>query len=234
MELPMLPFSTALNESELLASQRSESSTSTSATTTKEKKKKKKLQLKAPTQERSKQTVNTLITSCSQILREEGFFGVTTDKVAKLAGISIGSLYQFFGNKESVVSAVVQNALEKDMNLFSSKINDLRVLNPNEKKEALLRLMIEIFENDMELKNKMIPIQNYLLEPMWVNNYIDFFVKNIAKALDAEKNPQALVRINIFVSSFFGLIQNFIQQNKKLSSDAEYLRQVLALYNQYL
>lgn len=234
MELPMLPFSTALNESELLASQRSDSSTSTSATTTKEKKKKKKLQLKAPTQERSKQTVNTLIASCSQILREEGFFGVTTDKVAKLAGISIGSLYQFFGNKESVVSAVVQNALEKDMNLFSSKINDLRVLNPNEKKEALLRLMIEIFENDMELKNKMIPIQNYLLEPMWVNNYIDFFVKNIAKALDAEKNPQALVRINIFVSSFFGLIQNFIQQNKKLSSDAEYLRQVLALYNQYL
>ena len=230
----MLPFSTALNESELLASQRSESSTSTSATTTKEKKKKKKLQLKAPTQERSKQTVNTLITSCSQILREEGFFGVTTDKVAKLAGISIGSLYQFFGNKESVVSAVVQNALEKDMNLFSTKINDLRVLNPNEKKEALLRLMIEIFENDMELKNKMIPIQNYLLEPMWVNNYIDFFVKNIAKVLDAEKNPQALVRINIFVSSFFGLIQNFIQQNKKLSSDAEYLRQVLALYNQYL
>lgn len=230
----MLPFSTALNESELVASQKSESSTTTSTTVAKEKKKKKKLQLKAPTQERSKQTVNTLITSCSQILREEGFFGVTTDKVAKLAGISIGSLYQFFGNKESVVSAVVQNALEKDMNLFSSKINDLRVLNPNEKKEALLRLMIEIFENDMELKNKMIPIQNYLLEPMWVNNYIDFFVKNIAKALDAEKNPQSLVRINIFVSSFFGLIQNFIQQNKKLSSDAEYLRQVLALYNQYL
>lgn len=234
MEFPMLPFSTALNDSELMASQKTDSSSSTSASITKEKKKKKKLQLKAPTQERSKQTVNTLITSCSQILREEGFFGVTTDKVAKLAGISIGSLYQFFGNKESVVSAVVQNALEKDMNLFSSKINDLRVLNPNEKKEALLRLMIEIFENDMELKNKMIPIQNYLLEPIWVNNYIDFFVKNIAKALDAEKNPQALVRINIFVSSFFGLIQNFIQQNKKLSNDAEYLRQVLALYNQYL
>lgn len=228
----MLPFSSAVNESELLASQKTENFSV--APSPKEKKKKKKLQLKAPTQERSKQTVNTLITSCSQILREEGFFGVTNDKVAKLAGISIGSLYQFFGNKESVVSAVVQNALEKDMNLFSSKINDLRVLNPNEKKEALLRLMIEIFENDMELKNKMIPIQNYLLEPMWVNNYIDFFVKNIAKVLDAEKNPQALVRINIFVSSFFGLIQNFIQQNKKLSSDAEYLRQVLALYNQYL
>lgn len=232
MELTMLPFSTALNESELLASQKSESTPSSAKV--KEKKKKRKLQLKAPTQERSKQTVNTLINSCSQILREEGFFGVTTDKVAKLAGISIGSLYQFFGNKESVVSAVVQNALEKDMNLFSAKINDIRGLNPNEKKEALLRLMIEIFENDLELKTKMIPIQNYLLEPIWVNNYIDFFVKNIAKILDAEKNPQSLIRINIFVSSFFGLIQNFTQQNKKLSSDAGYLKQVLALYNQYL
>src|SRR5690606_27088448 len=96
MEFDMLPFNSALNEPELLAS------TPKSDSSQNPKKKKKKLQLKAPTQERSKQTVNTLVTSCSQILREEGFFGVTTDKVAKLAGISIGSLYQFFGNKESV------------------------------------------------------------------------------------------------------------------------------------
>lgn len=224
----MLPFNSALNEPELLAS------TPKSDSSQNPKKKKKKLQLKAPTQERSKQTVNTLVTSCSQILREEGFFGVTTDKVAKLAGISIGSLYQFFGNKESVVSAVVQNALEKDMTLFSSKLIELRALNNGQRKEAVLRLMIEIFENDMELKNKMIPIQNYLLEPTWVNNYIDFFVRNIARVLEAENNPTAQVRISIFVSSFFGLMQNFIQQNKKLSNDTEYLKQVLLLYNQYL
>lgn len=228
MEFDMLPFNSALTEPELLASnQKSENSQNP-------KKKKKKLQLKAPTQERSKQTVSTLVNSCSQILRDEGFFGVTTDKVAKLAGISIGSLYQFFGNKESVVSAVVQNALEKDMNLFSSKVTELRALNNGQRKEAILRLMIEIFENDMELKNKMIPIQNYLLEPIWVNNYIDFFVKNIAKVLEADNNPTAQIRISIFVSSFFGLMQNFIQQNKKLSNDTEYLKQVLALYNQYL
>lgn len=228
MEFDMLPFNSALNEPELLAS------TPKSDSSQNPKKKKKKLQLKAPTQERSKQTVNTLVTSCSQILREEGFFGVTTDKVAKLAGISIGSLYQFFGNKESVVSAVVQNALEKDMTLFSSKLIELRALNNGQRKEAVLRLMIEIFENDMELKNKMIPIQNYLLEPTWVNNYIDFFVRNIARVLEAENNPTAQVRISIFVSSFFGLMQNFIQQNKKLSNDTEYLKQVLLLYNQYL
>lgn len=207
---------------------------SSSSSPTQIKKQKKKLQLKAPTQARSKQTVSTLIHSCSQILRKEGFFGVTTDKVAKSAGISIGSLYQFFGNKESVVSAAIQNALEKDMALFSNKITEVRKLPSSEKKEALLKLMIEIFENDMELKNKMIPIQNYLLEPSWVNNYVDFFVKHIATTLDLDRNPVAQIKISILVSSFFGLIQNFIQQNKKLSDDAEYLKHTLALYQQYI
>lgn len=226
----MVPFSAAANDLQAISS----SSQDLKTNSAKEKKKKTKLQLKAPTQERSKQTVNTLINSCSQILRAEGFFGVTTDKVAKLAGISIGSLYQFFGNKESVVSAVIQNTLEKDMSLFASKIVDVKNLSVQDRKEVILKLMIEIFENDMELKNKMIPIQNYLLEPTWINNYIDFFVKNISKTLDMDKNPQAQIRISIFVSSFFGLIQNSIQQNKKISTDPEYLKQISALYIQYI
>lgn len=225
----MVPFSAASNDLQSISSSSQDIKTSS-----KEKKKKTKLQLKAPTQERSKQTVNTLINSCSQILRTEGFFGVTTDKVAKLAGISIGSLYQFFGNKESVVSAVIQNALEKDMSLFASKIVDVKALSIQDRKEVILKLMIEIFENDIELKNKMIPIQNYLLEPTWINNYIDFFVKNISKTLDMDKNPQAQIRISIFVSSFFGLIQNSIQQNKKISTDPEYLKQVSELYIHYI
>jgi AcrR family transcriptional regulator len=225
----MVPFSAASSDLQSISSSSQDIKTSS-----KEKKKKTKLQLKAPTQERSKQTVNTLINSCSQILRTEGFFGVTTDKVAKLAGISIGSLYQFFGNKESVVSAVIQNALEKDMSLFASKIVDVKALSIQDRKEVILKLMIEIFENDIELKNKMIPIQNYLLEPTWINNYIDFFVKNISKTLDMDKNPQAQIRISIFVSSFFGLIQNSIQQNKKISTDPEYLKQVSELYIHYI
>ena len=81
----------------------------TSEVNVKAKKSKTKLQLKAPTQERSRQTVATILEACERIMIREGFYGVTTDKIAKEAGVSIGSLYQFFGNKESVVSAFYTN-----------------------------------------------------------------------------------------------------------------------------
>lgn len=71
-------------------------------------KKKTKIQVKSPTQERSKQTVSSILEACARIISREGYFAVTTDKIAVEAGVSIGSLYQFFGNKESVVSALIK------------------------------------------------------------------------------------------------------------------------------
>ena len=94
---------------------------------TKAKKKKTKIQVKAPTQERSRQTVSTILNACSRILIREGFFGVTTDKIAKEAGVSIGSLYQFFGNKESVVSAVIHNLLDQDKQYMLKRFKELDI-----------------------------------------------------------------------------------------------------------
>lgn len=224
----MLPLNDVVSRTE------NEISSKSISTNPKEKKTKQKLQLKAPTQERSKQTVNTLIQSCTDLLRKEGFFGVTTDKVAKSAGISIGSLYQFFGNKESVVSAVIQHALEGDMQLFENKIKEFSLSQETNKKTYVIKTLIEIFENDLELKTKMLPIQNYLLEPTWINQYVQFFVKNISTFLSTENEQISEVKINIFVSSFLGLIQNLIQQNKKLSDEKDYLNYVIGLYSQFI
>ena len=41
------------------------------------------------------------------MLASEGLDAVTTNRVAELAGVSIGSLYQYFPNKEALVAAVV-------------------------------------------------------------------------------------------------------------------------------
>ncbi|RYF47165.1 MAG: TetR/AcrR family transcriptional regulator, partial [Cytophagaceae bacterium] len=43
-------------------------------------------------------------------------------KIAVEAGVSIGSLYQFFGNKESVVSALIKQLIEDDGHFFFEKM----------------------------------------------------------------------------------------------------------------
>jgi len=55
---------------------------------------------------RSQRTVDAILFAASQILRSEGPGAITTDRVARAAGVSIGSLYQYFANKEAILAAL--------------------------------------------------------------------------------------------------------------------------------
>lgn len=61
---------------------------------------------KAPRQARSRATVQAVVTAAARILGERGWAGFTTNAVAELAGVSIGSLYQYFPDKCALVDAV--------------------------------------------------------------------------------------------------------------------------------
>jgi len=55
---------------------------------------------KLPQQDRSKVTVEAILTAAAHILTEHGYDNTSTNRIAERAGVSIGSLYQYFPNKE--------------------------------------------------------------------------------------------------------------------------------------
>lgn len=63
---------------------------------------------KAASQERSRATVDALVEATARILVKEGFDKASTNHIAEVAGVSVGSLYQYFPTKESLVAAVVE------------------------------------------------------------------------------------------------------------------------------
>jgi AcrR family transcriptional regulator len=64
---------------------------------------------KLPKQERSQATVEAILTATTHILTEGGYDQLTTNRVAELAGVSIGSLYQYFPNKEALIFALAEH-----------------------------------------------------------------------------------------------------------------------------
>src|SRR5579864_9824870 len=62
---------------------------------------------KQASQRRSRATVDALIEATARILVREGFDKASTNRVAEVAGVSIGSLYQYFPSKEALVAAVI-------------------------------------------------------------------------------------------------------------------------------
>jgi AcrR family transcriptional regulator len=62
---------------------------------------------KDASQERSRATVDALIEATARILTRDGFDKASTNRIAQEAGVSIGSLYQYYPGKEALVAAVI-------------------------------------------------------------------------------------------------------------------------------
>jgi AcrR family transcriptional regulator len=62
---------------------------------------------KYASQDRSRATVDALVEATARILRREGFDSASTNRIAEGAGVSVGSLYQYFPSKEALVAAVI-------------------------------------------------------------------------------------------------------------------------------
>jgi AcrR family transcriptional regulator len=67
---------------------------------------------KVPVQARSTASVDAILEAAVQVLLKEGRERLTTRKVADRAGVSVGTLYQYFPNKSALLQAVLRNHLE--------------------------------------------------------------------------------------------------------------------------
>jgi len=63
---------------------------------------------KTPRQKRSTETVAVIVEAAARVLELNGFEGFNTNAVAEKAGVSIGSLYQYFPSKNSLLNAIIE------------------------------------------------------------------------------------------------------------------------------
>lgn len=68
---------------------------------------------KLPRQSRSKATVQAILDACSETLNRRSYHGLTTNAVAQRAGVSVGTLYQYFPNREALAGALVVRTMER-------------------------------------------------------------------------------------------------------------------------
>jgi AcrR family transcriptional regulator len=80
---------------------------------------------KVASQERSRATVDALVEATARILVEEGFDKASTNRIAAVAGVSVGSLYQYFPSKEALVAAVVERHQREIMETVRGELAEL-------------------------------------------------------------------------------------------------------------
>jgi AcrR family transcriptional regulator len=77
---------------------------------------------KSASQKRSHLTVNALLEATARILVREGFDKASTNRIAEVAGVSVGSLYQYFPSKEALVAALIDRHNQEVMQAVQGEL----------------------------------------------------------------------------------------------------------------
>lgn len=75
-----------------------------------------------PQQERARQTVDAIVEAAGRVIADAGLDQATTSRIARVAGVSIGSLYQYFPGKEALLSSLIRRQAELDRARVESAI----------------------------------------------------------------------------------------------------------------
>jgi AcrR family transcriptional regulator len=96
---------------------------------------------KSPRQARSRQMVEAILDATARVLGKSGYARLTTNQVAEVAGVSVGSLYQYFPSKEALVDAVLDRHLGNVRTALLAGMTDLHALPLRAKVRGLLGLL---------------------------------------------------------------------------------------------
>ncbi len=102
--------------------------------------KRRKTRRKTPQQARSRETVEAILDAATRVLSREGYDRASTNRIAEVAGVSIGSVYQFFPNKEAIFAALRERYYEGVTEVFRAETPRLQSMGDRES----LRLGLEL------------------------------------------------------------------------------------------
>lgn len=155
---------------------------------------------KAPKQKRSREMVTRLLDATASTLAERGLDNTTTNHIAEKAGVSIGSLYQYFPDKDSLIEALLermggeisrnfrQRADKVDINRF--KLREVAYFaiayGINQIKHDPLMSELTRNWNRVPINKLLDPLEQFFLvmaQPYFLRNYQDYPIQNLETKL---------------------------------------------------
>lgn len=104
-----------------------------------------------PQQRRARQTREAVLDAVIRIVQREGIGAVTTNRVAEVAGVSIGSVYQYFPDKQAIFLALHRRHIDQVDRVIQTALVEHAAAPLDELMQAMIEAMIEAHSSDPEL-----------------------------------------------------------------------------------
>ncbi len=110
---------------------------------------------KSPRQARARGTVDAILFAAAHILKTEGQARLSTNRIAALAGVSIGSVYQYFPNKQAIVESLRERHEAFYLEAVQNGIESATGAELRESLATMIRRMTDLHRSDIALHGEL-------------------------------------------------------------------------------
>jgi AcrR family transcriptional regulator len=174
---------------------------------------------KHPRQRRSKDTLAVILEAAADVFAEKGYSGATTNKIAARAGVSIGSLYQYFPNKDAILVGLrerhlgdVHAVVERSMRALADKSIPI-----HQALDSLIRGLIELHSENPKLtralSNEVVP--PHLVDETHQRQEADIYAREVEKILERRpeiRSGNLALMAHILVRTTEALTRGFVHE----------------------
>jgi AcrR family transcriptional regulator len=158
----------------------------------------KKLIRRQPKQRRARVTVEAVLDAVAKVLKRGGVDAVTTNHIAEVAGVSIGSIYQYFPDKRAIFAALHRRHVEEIDRLIENTLIEHATSSLDQLMRAIVEAMVEAHTGDPGLYQLMMTLVPHGVDgtpafPVRLHNAFRLAIASRARELKRHKDLDKVV-----------------------------------------
>lgn len=186
---------------------------------------------KEPAQDRARQTVESILDATAQLL--DGDESVSTNRIAERAGVSIGSLYQYFPNATAIFAAIAERERARVSDAIKSALATLDHSEPEPAIRAAIRALLDAFGKRQRVRRKILlalmPVVGRETQERFFEAAIDEIAEAARDATDGPFRPLSRTATLVLGSAVMGAVRMAVMSGSTDLADPEFEDELVLL-----
>lgn len=191
-----------------------------------------------PRQARARDTVQVIVEATARILQREGRAALNTNYIAECAGISVGTLYQYFPNKEAILVAMARNELVLDEASVIQALTEPPQDGETDLVRRAIRVLIRAYSRRREARR--IAFETLISEGL--GDELASSVRKVAQTVSAESHrllpdraaPITATHLFVITRAVSGVLRAASQEQSPLLGTVEFENELVKLVYSYV
>jgi AcrR family transcriptional regulator len=187
---------------------------------------------KSPAQQRSERTIETIFEATAQILERDGDGGLSTNTIAERAGFSIGTLYQYFPNKDAILIAMVERETRRILERVEAALSKTGDAGFEDRARQVVRAVLSAFGGRFRARRRLtfaLLRSSTLATNHLVLAQIDARLSETLRLRIGERRPMSDAAIFVMTRAVMGAIRSAVVEQSPFLRTPEFEDELVRL-----